>query len=179
MHSSARNSTRGLVAAGVAAVAAAGLSGCTWFGATMASKGTPPSAAATSKPGVPSEPTFYDRPEPTAVATDPRPASTPKATPDASVPVLITFSGWDADAKAVQVGGNVTGVIESDGTCTVTLTKSGRTLTASAPGQPDATTTDCTGLTVPGATAGVWQAVLTYRSAAHTGTSAPAEVDVP
>ena len=110
MNSSARSSARGLVAAGVAAVAAVGLSGSTWFGATMASKGTPPSAAPTSKPGVPSEPTFYDRPEPTAVATDPRPASTPSRTPEATVPVLITFSGWDGDAKAVQVGGNVTGV---------------------------------------------------------------------
>lgn len=195
MHSNARSRTRAALAAGVAAVAAAGLTGCTWFGANTGSTQRP-AAATTAKPGVPSGPAYYDRPEPSAVATDPRPGTTTApgtgtstgtttgtATRTAlpAVPVLITYSGYVADEKAVQVGGNVTGVIESDGTCTLALTRSGRTVSASAPAEPDATTTDCTGLSVSGAdlTPGAWQAVLTYRSAAHTGTSAPVQVVVP
>jgi hypothetical protein len=95
--------------------------------------------------------------------------------------VLITYSGYVADEKAVQVGGNVTGVIESDGTCTLALTRGGRTVSASTPAEPDATTTDCAGLSVAGSqlAPGAWQAVLTYRSKAHTGASAPVQVDVP
>lgn len=195
MHSSASRWTRAALVAGVAAVAAAGLAGCTLFGSTSGSaqRGTP-SATPTSKPGVPSEPAFYDRPEPSAVATDPRPgttsapvtgtgsgSATATRTADPAVPVLITYSGYIAGEKAVQVGGNITGVIESDGTCTLTLTRQGRTVSASTPAQPDATTTDCTGLSVAGSelAPGAWQAVLTYRSKAHTGSSAPVKVDVP
>jgi hypothetical protein len=50
-----------------------------------------------------------------------------------------------------------------------------------APAAADATTTVCGGLAVDGSqlAAGSWQAVLTYASAAHTGTSQAVAVEVP
>jgi hypothetical protein len=95
-------------------------------------------------------------------------------------PVNVTFYGWDATRQVVQVGGYVTGVIESGGTCTLTLTQGGRTVTGSGPARPDATTTSCGALTVAGSQlgSGSWSAVLSYRSADHTGTSAAVPVQV-
>ena len=95
-------------------------------------------------------------------------------------PVNVTFYGWDPTHQVVQVGGYVTGVIESGGTCTLTLTKDGRSVTGNSQARPDATTTSCGAITVPGAqlSGGSWQAVLSYRSADHAGAAAAVPIQV-
>lgn len=162
---------------GATAAALLASAACTPFSA-----GTPQSTAARttqSVPGVPSEPSFYERPDPSSVATDPPVTSAP--TPGAPVSVFVTHSGWNAGTRAVDASGYVAGVIESDGTCTLTLTLADRTATVSAAAQPDATTTSCGNLLVPGAqlSTGTWRAVLSYRSPQHVGASKAFEVQVP
>ena len=47
-------------------------------------------------------------------------------------------------------GGYVSGVIEDGGVCTLTLTQGSSSVTVEGPAMPDATTTVCGGLVVPG-----------------------------
>ena len=95
-------------------------------------------------------------------------------------PVAITFYGWDPETQQAQAGGYVAGVVENGGTCTLTLTKGGATAVGTSEAQADASTTVCGAVVVPGdqLSSGTWQAVLTYRSAQHVGTSGPVEVEV-
>ncbi|HEV7189313.1 MAG TPA: hypothetical protein VGN28_15585 [Blastococcus sp.] len=111
------------------------------------------------------------------MATDPPQAPAPKA----STSVFITYSGWVPATRSVEVGGYVSGVIESDGICTLTLSRAGRSVSASKPGEVDASSTSCGGLSIPAAqvSSGTWTAVVTYASAASHATSAPVQVKVP
>ena len=123
-------------------------------------------------------PRSSDATQPTSgqtVATD-----TPVVAPSTTVSVVVTYSGWNASLKQAMAGGYVNGVIESGGTCTLTLSKAGVQVTAQGQARPDAATTACGGLTVPGAKlgAGTWQAVLSYTSATSTGSSTPVEIAV-
>jgi hypothetical protein len=72
-------------------------------------------------------------------------------------------------------------VAASSNTCTLTLTQAGRSVTATVPGSPDATSTSCSGLSVPGdqLASGSWRAVVSYASPAGTGASDPVTVTVP
>jgi hypothetical protein len=109
------------------------------------------------------------------VATD-----TPSVVTASTVPVVVTYSGWNAAAKQAMAGGYVTGVIETGGTCTLTLTRAGVQVTSQGHARPDAATTACGGLTVPGAklSVGTWKAVLSYVSATSSGSSAPVDIAV-
>jgi hypothetical protein len=110
-----------------------------------------------------------------SVATD-----EPHVVTDSAVPVTVTYFGWNADAQQVQVGGYVGGVVEEGGVCTLTLTKGGTTVTGRTEALPDASTTACGEITVPGdeVSAGTWRAVLSYSSDGHSGTSEPVDVEV-
>ena len=121
--------------------------------------------AASSTPG----PVLDDGP----AATDaPRPGTTD---------VVLARAGFDAQTRTVRAAGYVSPVVESGGTCTLELRGHGRTVTLSAPGEPDATTTVCGGLSVPAdeLAPGEWQAVLSYRSGSTAGESEPLDVQVP
>jgi hypothetical protein len=109
------------------------------------------------------------------VATD-----TPVVVTADRVPVVVTYSGYNATAGAVQMGGYVSGVVEDGGTCTLTLTQGGARVAATSRASADATTTTCAELRVPGAklAPGTWQAVLSYASATHVGTAAAVPVEV-
>jgi hypothetical protein len=119
-------------------------------------------------------------PNPTDVAVDP---TTPPADPAAgsSADVVVTYSGWVDQSSSVEVGAYVAGVVESGGTCTLTLTGPGSTRTATVTGEADAGSTSCPTMAVPGAqlSTGSWTAVVAYRSTDASGTSASATVDVP
>lgn len=95
--------------------------------------------------------------------------------------VTVTYAGWNAASGQVELDGFVGGVAEDGGTCTLTLTKDGVTVTGSEPAVLNGSMTACGGLTVPGdqVSAGTWQAVLGYRSADHSGTSDSWDVEVP
>jgi hypothetical protein len=62
----------------------------------------------------------------------------------------------------------------------MTLTKGGSTAHADKDAVADASTTSCGELDVAGdaLSPGTWQAVLTYSSAGHTGTSETVDVEV-
>ena len=109
------------------------------------------------------------------LATDP-----PVVVTSSTVPVVMTYSGWNAASRRVMAGGYVTGVIEDGGTCTLTLTRNGVRVSAHGPARPDASTTACGGLTVSGGklTSGTWKAVLSYASTASAGASSAVDVDV-
>lgn len=167
------------------AALATGTAACTADSPAASSGGNGPAAGANGQPvgsasdhaPVPSEPSFHDNPEPTAVATD-APVS---AAPTGEASVSITYASWDAGSRAVEVGGYVADVVESGGTCTVVLTRGDHRATATSSAEADASTTSCGAVSVPGGqlSSGTWEAVLSYGSADHRGASAPTEVVVP
>ncbi|MCW2637423.1 MAG: uncharacterized protein JWQ99_3790 [Blastococcus sp.] len=123
--------------------------------------------------------------EPVGDGTDPESGQTlatdpPVVVKSADAPVSVTFYGWQAADRQLVVGGYVGGVVESDGTCTLTLTKGGAKVTERVSASPDAASTACGAVAVPGSrlAAGTWQAVLSYASGAHTGTAAAVAIEV-
>ncbi|GAA4745667.1 hypothetical protein GCM10023328_29860 [Modestobacter marinus] len=156
------------------------------------------SAAATAAPGTYGTPVDPSLPDPTDVATDapvtavPDEPRTPLDTqgPDSASPgtedadpatVVVTYSGWVDDTAAVELGAYVAGVVESGGRCTLTLTSGSATATTEVTAEPDASSTSCPTMAVPGAelAPGSWQAVVAYESASASGRSTPVTVAVP
>jgi hypothetical protein len=135
------------------------------------------SSAAQAAPGTYGEPVNPSLPNPTEVATD----APVTVAPSTASRISIVYSEWNATSRAVEIGGFLGGVVESDGTCTVTLTQGSTSVDASLPGTPDATSTSCAGLAVPGTelAPGPWTAVLTYESSTSRGESRTVEVQVP
>ncbi|MGY1824784.1 MULTISPECIES: hypothetical protein [unclassified Blastococcus] len=94
---------------------------------------------------------------------------------------VVTFAAWVEDTGSVEVNGYVAGVIESHGSCVLTLSRGSQSLSVENTAAPDATTTTCGLLQVAGAdlAAGTWEAVLSYRSDTSTGVSPAVDVEVP
>ena len=109
------------------------------------------------------------------LATDP-----PVVATAAAVPVKVTFYGWQADERQVLVGGYVAGIVEDGGTCTLTLTQGGTTVTEQVQATADASSTACGAITVSGdrLAGGTWQAVLSYASGSHAGAAPAVPVEV-
>jgi hypothetical protein len=139
-------------------------------------------AAGTSAPATPTEDTTGgEAANPSSgqtVATDEPAAPTRGGT--STVPVVVTYYGWNPDTAQVLVGGYASGIVEDGGTCTLTLTQGGATVTAKSAANPDAVTTACGQLVVPRAqlAKGTWQAVLRYRSASSAGEAAAVPIEV-
>lgn len=133
--------------------------------------------AQATEPGVYGAPVDPSVPDPVDVATDA--PVTPAPTMDGSL--FVTHSGWNTDAEAVEVGSYFPQVVETDGTCTLTLTRGTASVTASSPANRGAGSTSCGNLSVPGAelASGTWTAVVTYSSSSSRAASEPVEVDVP
>lgn len=140
--------------------------------------------AAGTTPAIPT-PSVYGEPvapssdQPREVATDaPMTAVAPSGS---GVSVVLTYFGWNPATAQVEVDGYVPGVLEAGGTCTLTLTQGANAVTASVPGTPNVSDTDCGGAAVPRdqLAPGAWSAVLSYRSATADGSSTPVEVTVP
>jgi hypothetical protein len=156
-----------------AAMAAIGLAACT----TGSQEDVGASAASATPVGVYGDPANPVRPEPTFVATDAPVTLAPTTDGD----VFVTYSEWNAQSGAVEVGGYLGNVSESDGTCNLTLTRGATSVETSGSATADASSTACGILTVPGdqLSAGTWTAVVTYESSSSRGASAPVEVEVP
>jgi hypothetical protein len=188
---------RGLAALAVVAVAGAGVAAGVFLtrGTAGDADASPTASSAGSStasptPSVPlgeesgfddvsTTPTASIGPEPDTgrpVATD-----EPVAVTGEPVQVAITYAGWDPSRREVQVDGYVAGISEEGGTCTLTLTRGGASVSGSNDGVADAHLTACGALAVPGSevSAGTWRAVLSYRSAGHSGASESWDVEVP
>jgi hypothetical protein len=181
---------RAVAVLAVAAVAGAGVAaGVLLTRALPGAAGASPAPTATSSPTPLGQETGLDDVSPTPTASigpDPDAGQTvatdePVVASGSSVDVSVTFAGWDPTRSEVQVDGFVAGISEEGGTCTLSLTKDGRTVTGSAQGVADARMTACGGLAVPGdqVSGGTWKAVLSYRSTGHSGTSESWDVEVP
>lgn len=156
-------------------------------GAEAAGSGPTPAGSATPAPTrasgpstapVPSTPVHQVH-EPTGTATaatDSRPPAT-----GGEVAVSVTYADWEPTDSVVEVGGFVSGVIESGGICRVTLTRMGTVVTAERAAEADVGTTSCgsTRIADPRLTPGTWTMVLSYRSSTSTGTAHPVTIEVP
>jgi hypothetical protein len=183
------NSRRVVAVLAVTAVAGAGVAAGVFLtrgtadGADASSAAGPTTSAAplgdeSGFEDVGTSPTASIGPDPDAgqtVATD-----APDVVTTTEVPVTITYFGWDPDRREVQLAGFVGGIVEDGGVCTLTLTKGSSTVRGEKDALADASTTSCGELSVPGdaVSAGIWQAVLSYTSAGHTGTSEAVDVEV-
>lgn len=149
-----------------------------------------PGAAPAATPTTAAAPVVQDVPRGTPQVTS-QPLTSlsdlPVSTPDASaapttgdITVSVSYHAWDPARRAVVVGGYVDSVVESGGTCTLTLTQGQASLTGSTEARPDAASTDCGEIAVAdGLTSGSWQVVLGYSSADHRGSSPAVTVEVP
>lgn len=158
----------------VALTAVLATAGCTSAETTGSSA---PGTGTAKPPGEYGQPLDPAAPNPTDVAVD-----TPvTVAPGADLSLVVTYSDWNADTSAVEAGAFVPGVVESGGTCTLTLTQGGSTVTATAPGDPEASQTTCGALSIPGSEvfSGMWRAVVSYESDTSQATSDGAEVAVP
>src|SRR3954452_13545606 len=129
--------------------------------ASASSASAAASAAATAAPGTYGSPADPSLPNPTDVATD---APVPSPTAD-SAPVVITYSGWTNASVGVEVGAYVSGIAESGGSCTLTLTFGSRSASSRVAGEPDVSSTSCPNMAVAAdeLSAGTWSAVVSYE----------------
>jgi hypothetical protein len=100
--------------------------------------------------------------------------ATPPPPPGSKKDVTPTIVDASQYGDQVEVRSYVSGIIESGGTCTATFTKGSQTVTKTAAGVADATTTRCSIIDVSRsefASAGSWSIAVTYDSAAAHGSS--------
>lgn len=173
-----------------AAVAAAAVA-LVWSGAQGRNEITTPVASASASP-VEDRPEATPAPAPTGTpgptetpapqlpvddSPDPEPSTPPHATTD----VTISYIGWVVGSASVEASAYAS-VIESGGSCTLTLVQDDRTV-VSTPHEAaaDATSTACGTLSVPrtGLAPGTWTATVSYRSSSTIGTSTPTTAEVP
>ncbi len=97
-----------------------------------------------------------------------------------NVSPIITYWGQESPGTDFEANGRVAGVIESDGTCTLTLTKGGKSVSTKRTALANAQDTTCGLMTIKfsSLTAGDWKAVLSYSSSKSQGSSSAIVVKV-
>jgi len=181
----------------VSIAAAAGLwlktradDGATGDDATAAGDVDPVAAPSTEAPAPDGDPVATLEPERTGgspIPTEPAPedvaTDSPVPTQDAGAEVTpqLTYYGWVDDIGAVEAGGIVLDVVESGGTCTLTLRQGSSEVDVSAEAVDNVTSTSCPAMTVPRdrLQPGTWLATLSYESDTSRGAGEAVEVDVP
>jgi hypothetical protein len=93
--------------------------------------------------------------------------TTPPNTLKTVTPVIVGSN----NSSPVSVRSYVSGVIESGGICTLTLTNSTSTLTAEGKASAGPQTTDCPELSIETTAPGTWRAQISYKSPTSQGTS--------
>lgn len=173
---------RAIGAAVLTAAALTALTSCSAFGGG-------PAAAVTSStenvqdPSIPTAtPTVQvasDTPLPTATATAVA-TSAPTSGPAARTAVtpFITNASWDASSKALDVSAIVPGVVESGGTCTVTVRLGSTTRSATGHGVAASSYTGCEAVSFASLAAGTWTVDVAYASSKSAGTSKTGTVRV-
>lgn len=154
----------------VAMLAAVALSACSADQVSPPSSGTSSNSAASSASATVPPPSPSSSPAP-----QPSRSSAEVATVDV---VIVTLDVVDG---AVEATGMVPEVVESGGTCTLTLSGPGDTVIVTGPGEPGTVSTYCGLLTFPAArlTSGQWDAVISYQSAVSAGSSQSQAVTLP
>lgn len=179
----------GIAVVALAIVVAAGVLAARSFGGQGTGSGATAASGPTATTTVPSPVLNVDgsvatpTAEPPSVATDPpNTATAPPTTGRAprSVSVVLTYADWDP-GTGVSAAGYVADTVEQGGTCTLTLTRGGKSVEVTTEGIADASNTACGALTVAPAqlSTGTWTSVLTYSSTTSTGTSQSVQVKVP
>lgn len=86
---------------------------------------------------------------------------------------VISFWGQNQGNNSVEVGSFISEVVESGGTCTLTMSKGAQQETTKTDAIKDATTTTCGTMTIARASLnpGKWTAKVTYLSATSEGVS--------
>jgi len=137
-------------------------------------------ASSTASPSAAPDATATGAPQPTETAGIPavEPSTTPAPTTGATVEVDVELTRYGLDGGRLTAGGVVYGVVETTGTCTLTVTGSSDERTVSGPASRSAETMACgEGLAVDvSGDAGPWTLVLAYESADYTGESEALEV---
>lgn len=172
-----------LALACLAVVGACGPTDAASPAATPSTTTTRASAPATATPSsaTPSATATTTAPPATANATTPAPAPSTPTTSAPAVALTVTFSGWNSLTGALEVGAYVDGVL-AGGTCTLRLSgPGGRTASVTTEASPDAATTVCELLSVPGPdlVAGTWTGSVEFGSAERSGRADVAPMEVP
>ncbi len=107
--------------------------------------------------------------------TDNKPPDTKK-----TVTPVLTYWGQESPGSDFEANGRVPGVIESDGTCTLTLIKDGKSVSTKRTALANAQDTTCGLMTLKfsSLTAGDWKAILSYSSSKSQGSSSAIVVKV-
>lgn len=91
------------------------------------------------------------------------------------------ISSWgQSSSGSLEVNGFVSEIIETGGTCTLTISKNGTTLSAKSAGSADAQTTTCGEMIIGSGSLspGQWSATLAYTSSKAEGKSNPTTVEI-
>lgn len=157
-----------------AVLAATALTSCRTGAATAP---TPASSWSASDAPSPAFSSSAETPAP-AESSSPSVSPVPSTPPATATVTIITLEVLDG---SVQASGIVPGIVESDGKCSLTITRGDQTRTASAAASAGRESTYCGLVSVPvgGADTGNWDAVLTYQSPATTARSETNQVSVP
>lgn len=125
-------------------------------------------------------PTPAPTPVPPAPSPSPEAPSSPPTTGQGSADIVLTYYGWDTAAGAATVGAYVP-MVDSGGTCELTMSQGGTVRSATSAATPDAATTSCGEISLPASALapGTWTAVVTYASPTTAGSSAPVTIEVP
>ena len=86
--------------------------------------------------------------------------------------VAVTLSSANQNDGVLQIRAMI-GVLTNEGTCTLTLTKSGKTVTRTADVQPLSNSTTCKGFDIPVAelSSGQWNARIDFENSTAIGTT--------
>lgn len=124
-----------------------------------------------AEPGVPSAAESSEPPKPDAEPT--------LEAAESSTQVVV--ASMDVGGLTATVSGYVSGVIETGGECTYTLTGPGPQIVLTAEGFANASTTSCGAVEVPIAqlSRGQWAVELNYSHRGKTVTGEPALLEVP
>ncbi len=95
--------------------------------------------------------------------------------------VTPTITSVVQNGSQIQVYGYVSGIVEDNGSCAATFTQAGQTVTKISQAFANATTTNCTTLSLDRSefpTTGEWQVTLTYSSQTAKGISQPRSLNI-
>lgn len=130
---------------------------------------TSPAAAESATPRTPATP------QPGAATPEPAPTTSPPGT----ATVQVTYARWSPEGTRAEVGAILPGLVEDDGTCTLTLTQGDARVSATSAGAASASSTSCSEMDLPGLSPGTWTGSVRYDSPTTTATSAILTIEVP